>query len=527
MTGKTDVMISYQWGHQKTAVAVKESLEAAGLTVWMDVERMRGNINDAMCEAVTESSVSSHNCKKELNFADEERKPLVPIRLDKGPLKWSRLITAGSLYVDLSEITDFKGKVWENRMESLTSEIRSKIKDLRDKEESAKPVKEGLKSGTTQTEKPTEESQTKLVEYAAFLASFGSAGKDIKQIITGLKMASDKNIPKAMTMYGYCLEKGFGVSKSPGAAFELYKRAVELGEPGAMNNIGHCYEHGIGCEKDLDMAFTITKFEKDTTQTAELFMKGMAEGDMNAGVNLGISLLHGHGVEKDVPEAVNILKKYAGNNAKAQNVLGDCYLRGIGVNPNPAKATELYMASSVRGNDRALIVSATATKMLYKKSSEKGNTLATTNIGACYQNGVGTEKNEKAAFECFDGAVKKGESAAYVKLATCYAKGIGTTVDTKKAAQVLLDPVVKDNVDVKETLKAFLAENLITVPEDVKKEILETSKPKILKVPGLARHSPSPQKVDTDTTKSKILNHPIAVENTNIKTYLDMISSIS
>jgi hypothetical protein len=71
---KYDLMISYQWSHQKTCLAIKQSLEKLGYRVWMDTEKMVGDLNDRMAEAVDKSHIilicmskkyeESQNCKK-------------------------------------------------------------------------------------------------------------------------------------------------------------------------------------------------------------------------------------------------------------------------------------------------------------------------------------------------------------------------------------------------------------------------------------------------------------------------------
>ncbi|KAI9208490.1 TIR domain-containing protein [Polychytrium aggregatum] len=141
-----DLMLSYQWSHQETVKKIRDSLKARGLSVWMDLDCMAGNINDAMYDGVVSSRVivpcltaayeASYNCKKELNFADAEKKPLVPVRLDRGPFTWSAIITSGLLYVDLchpngsdseaAPMLDTDSAWWNSKMDMLAREIRAK-----------------------------------------------------------------------------------------------------------------------------------------------------------------------------------------------------------------------------------------------------------------------------------------------------------------------------------------------------------------------------------------------------------------
>ena len=44
------IMLSYQWDVQDLAKKVLEKLEGLGFDVWMDLQDMSGNINEAMAE---------------------------------------------------------------------------------------------------------------------------------------------------------------------------------------------------------------------------------------------------------------------------------------------------------------------------------------------------------------------------------------------------------------------------------------------------------------------------------------------
>ena len=87
-----DVMLSYQWDSQSLVKEIKSFLETNGLRVWMDVNEMYGNINIRMKNAIKRSKIillfitkkyeDSHNCQKEFNYADHEKKKLIPIKLE-------------------------------------------------------------------------------------------------------------------------------------------------------------------------------------------------------------------------------------------------------------------------------------------------------------------------------------------------------------------------------------------------------------------------------------------------------------
>ena len=82
-SGGMHVMISYQWDVQKTMIDVKNHLQAAGYTVWMDIERMEGSTLEAMAKAVENASVvligvsqkykDSPNCRSEAEYTYQVR----------------------------------------------------------------------------------------------------------------------------------------------------------------------------------------------------------------------------------------------------------------------------------------------------------------------------------------------------------------------------------------------------------------------------------------------------------------------
>ena len=130
------IMISYQWDSQKEAIRIKEALDKQGYTVWMDIDKMSGNIYKKMSEAVETSDLiivcmsdkyeMSENCNRELQYAQDLRKKIIPIKLEKaykphGPLG---LIVSGALYFDFSDPSQF-----DDKFEELTAEITVKFRD--------------------------------------------------------------------------------------------------------------------------------------------------------------------------------------------------------------------------------------------------------------------------------------------------------------------------------------------------------------------------------------------------------------
>ena len=128
-------MLSYQWGSQAFVKEIKSFLETNGLRVWMDVKEIYGNINVRMKNAINHSKImllfitkkyeDSHNCRKEFNYADQEKMKLIPVKLEVfQPESELALIIANKLY---HEFADKQEKELEEGMEKLLWDIKQQL----------------------------------------------------------------------------------------------------------------------------------------------------------------------------------------------------------------------------------------------------------------------------------------------------------------------------------------------------------------------------------------------------------------
>ncbi|XP_046350499.2 uncharacterized protein LOC124131331 isoform X2 [Haliotis rufescens] len=132
------VMISYQWGDQKTLLQVKELLKADGYKLWMDVDNMGGSTLQAMAEAVQNASVvlvcmserykESQNCRSEAEYAFSLQKTIIPLLMQREykPDGWLGMIKGTKLFFDFSGKYDFNKKLIE-----LSRELGEKGKGLK------------------------------------------------------------------------------------------------------------------------------------------------------------------------------------------------------------------------------------------------------------------------------------------------------------------------------------------------------------------------------------------------------------
>ena len=132
------VMISYNWSHQTVALHLRDELRARGYNVWIDVERMEGDVIEAMAEAVEGSAAvvsimtsaykQSPNCQSELKYTNKLRKPIVPVVAEPGyrPDGWLGLILGDKLYYDFR-----KEERWVSSVEGVVKELTRHTASMR------------------------------------------------------------------------------------------------------------------------------------------------------------------------------------------------------------------------------------------------------------------------------------------------------------------------------------------------------------------------------------------------------------
>ena len=179
---------------------------------------------------------------------------------------------------------------------------------------------------------------------------------------------------------------------SPEEKAELFAKmqaGAQAGNVDDIRELGHAYQTGELGVRDYDKAF-------------ELIKKAADMGDDKAMVLLAPLYILGQGVEKDIEEAFALFEKaYNMGNMKAGRYLGTHYELGIGTAVNYKRAAELYEESMNRGDitaacqlgslyERGLGVPQDYDRAeeLYARSAERGDVIASAGwscIGNLYE----------------------------------------------------------------------------------------------------------------------------------------------
>ena len=117
--------------------------------------------------------------------------------------------------------------------------------------------------------------------------------------------------------------------------------------------------------------------------------------------------------EKRGTEAVAYYQRAAAlEDLKGLTNLGWCFEAGIGVEKDPEQAAQLYAIAAMRDYTPAL-----------------------TNLGYCYTFGIGVEANEAKALACFRKGAEEGFPRAQFLLGEAYRRGAGTPVNEEEAVK--------------------------------------------------------------------------------------------
>jgi TPR repeat protein len=174
-------------------------------------------------------------------------------------------------------------------------------------------------------------------------------------------------------------------------------------------------------EKEAILWFRIIIGQVDATAASSLtisdehaaawFQEAAEQGNVEAQNIFGDLYWYGKGVEKDDAQAVFWFRKAAEQGlAVAQKNLGVMYSQGWGVYKDFVTAASWY-----------------------HKAAEQGVVEAQDSLGALYWGGIGVEQDYKQAVAWFNKAAEQGHAEAQNYLGLCYKAGLGVILDYRQA----------------------------------------------------------------------------------------------
>ena len=245
-------------------------------------------------------------------------------------------------------------------------------------------------------------------------------------------------------------------------AKEWYEKAAAAGSKEALNALGNMYLNGILGESDLEQAYIF-------------FDEAAKQGYTDAYVGIGRTLLAGYtgftlqevleetqeeadGEDPDATVAAYrfIAKAYETKSPLSTYYMAYCLEDGIGVEPDPAKAMELYeqvanmkdlsiydayLTDAAKTRQGIMYVDAKGVEQdyekalsLFKKSAANEYAMAQYYVGLMYENGYGVKEHDyKEACKWYEKAAEQEYAPALNQLGYMYYKGTGVDADLDQA----------------------------------------------------------------------------------------------
>lgn len=254
---------------------------------------------------------------------------------------------------------------------------------------------------------------------------------EVRQELGKKALASDNKLA-----HGFCYAFGLGVEQDYRKAFELFKEEAEKGVLLALFWLGTFYYEGRGTEKS------------DPAMSLMWLTKAAERGDVVAQYNVGMHYMNGEGVEKDPKAALVWFEK-----AARQGYAEGAFCAGLALRKNPHR-TEEDLKQAVAW---------------YQQAADAGHAFAQCNLGNCYANGSGVEKNGPLAMKWFRKAAQQGDSVAQYNVGNALEHGkYGEEVDLKRAFKYYMQAANGGHAGSQYCIGVFYTDGIV-VQKDLKK----------------------------------------------------------
>ena len=255
---------------------------------------------------------------------------------------------------------------------------------------------------------------------------------DRAQAAKWAKLASAQGDAAGQNILANMHREGFEVSKDPKEALRLYKLSWAQGYNRAAGNIADIYYKGDGLAKDPAEGFKWLKIAVESGHTPSEIKLGMAYRD-------------GNGTPKNDDEATKILTTLASQ--------GDAFAM--------AELAHAYRRTFQKQDFKQAFEWAS-------RSADKGNRVGQEVLGQLYLNGQGVEKDFSKATSYFRLSAAQNSAWAQTALGRIFENGWGVPSNYDEAARWYVKAAAQGNIQAKEALSANLAIKLAA--ERVKSE---------------------------------------------------------
>ena len=229
-----------------------------------------------------------------------------------------------------------------------------------------------------------------------------------------INAANEDNNVDAMLELAEWYRNGQGISKNVKKAFSYVSRAYVFDKEKAILPFAKCYMYGIGTSQNL----------KKAAELLEQAVKDGIEDSIECLVKLYSEL---DPTDENKQKLFNILFQIVQDSDSAiyeKYCLAICYAKGLGVKPNVDKAIYLLeqLGDSLNGTAKLVLGGLYSWYKNNKKKAfkcfedacEKGDIMAISTLGYCYQMGDGVGKNSEKAIEFYDKGIEHNEPISII-----------------------------------------------------------------------------------------------------------------
>jgi TPR repeat protein len=218
---------------------------------------------------------------------------------------------------------------------------------------------------------------------------------------------------------------------------------------------------------------------RDAHRAMALLAPLASAGDTRAQVLLGEIYLNGIGLPQNFALAADWMAKAAAQgDADAQNALGRLYAEGLGVAADGKAALDWMTRAAEQGKPdhqhdlgltldtgKAGVTDRAAAAQWFERAANQGLAKAKTSLGLAYQSGAGVEKNLPKAAALYAEAAEAGDSRAQNNLGLMLARGEGVPQDYPRAVELFQKALALGLTQANYNL-GVMYENGFGVPQD-------------------------------------------------------------
>ena len=254
----------------------------------------------------------------------------------------------------------------------------------------------------------------------------GTGVKENKELaIEWYEKAAKQGYTKAQHKLANCYRDAFGTEENKQQAFAWYMKAAEQGHVDAQYELANCYKNTFGTEENKQQAFA-------------WYMKAAEQGHVNAQYELGVCYEFGYGTEANKQQAFAWYEKAAKQGYKEAELKIICFVKQNNTansdsveNLNKARWDAeryefeiLHRYAEAGDADKQNLLGFTFEQRgdyrpavyWYTIAAEQGHAGAQFNLGQCYENGSGIEKDQTKAVFWYKKASEQGHQNAKRKL---------------------------------------------------------------------------------------------------------------